>query len=388
MAHGGEERRHHRSRAERAYDGGTTTAESLYDQVTDDSDPFGVPGAPVSRNAAFYRGFFAALGALAAVAIGLAVREVESVIVLVVVSVFLSVGLNPVVEWMIRHRLRRRWAVLIVALGVVGVLAVVLVVLVGAIRSQVASFVDDAPHLIQDLRQNKAIAHLDERYHFLSQLQHKLQDPHLLNKTFGGAYNVGISVLGALVNTVIIVVLTIYFLASLPQLKNAGYSLVPASRRERVAHLGDEILRRVGGYVIGAVVVALLAGTLTFFMLLSVGLGEYALPLALLVAVLDLVPLVGSIIGAGTVTIIAFATSLNVGIAVLIFYVIYQPLEGYVIYPRVMRSSVDVPEFVTIIAVLLGGALAGIVGALLALPIAAALLLLVREVWVRKQDAS
>jgi predicted PurR-regulated permease PerM len=106
------------------------------------------------------------------------------------------------------------------------------------------------------------------------------------------------------------------------------------------------------------------------------------------VALLDLLPLVGAILGATIVSLVGLATSLPVGAACIIFYLIYEPLEGYVIYPRVMRSSVDVPEYVTIVAVLIGGAVAGMVGALLALPTAAAILLLVREVWVRSQDAT
>jgi predicted PurR-regulated permease PerM len=140
--------------------------------------------------------------------------------------------------------------------------------------------------------------------------------------------------------------------------------------------------------VIGAFLVALLAGTVTTLFLVSVGLSQYALALALAVALLDLIPLVGAITGAAIVCVVCLADSLAVGVAALIFYLIYETLEGYVIYPRVMRSSVDVPEYVTIVAVLLGGAVAGIVGALLALPMAAAILLIGREVWVRRQDTA
>ena len=140
--------------------------------------------------------------------------------------------------------------------------------------------------------------------------------------------------------------------------------------------------------MIGAVSVALLAGTVSLLFLLSVGLTQYALPLAVMVAILDLVPLVGSITGAALVAIVGLANSLSIGIACIVFYLIYETLEGYVIYPRVMRSSVDVPEYVTIIAVITGGALGGVVGALLALPIVAGGLLIVQEVWVRRQDVS
>ena len=184
----------------------------------------------------------------------------------------------------------------------------------------------------------------------------------------------------------IVFILTLYFLGAMPQLTKAAYSLAPASRRERVSRLGDEILHRVGGYLIGVVLVAVIAGTVTLVFTLCAGLSEYALPLALLVALLDLVPMVGAIIGASAVCLVGFATSSSTGVVCVAFYLVYEVIEGYVIYPRVMRSSIDVPEYVTIVAVLIGGAVAGIVGALLALPIAAALLLLVREVWVRRQD--
>jgi len=142
----------------------------------------------------------------------------------------------------------------------------------------------------------------------------------------------------------------------------------------------------VGGYVAGAFVVASCAGISSFIFLEVAGLAEYALALSLVVALLDFIPLIGATIGAGLVTVVGFATSPKVGLACLIFYVIYQQVENYVIYPRVMKSSVDVPGVVTVIAVLIGGSLMGIVGALLAIPTAAATLLLLRETVVRKRE--
>jgi predicted PurR-regulated permease PerM len=363
---------------------------SLFD-VTPDNDaenPYGTPGRPVSRNSAVYRGFWMAIGVALAIALVLAVNAAASVLLLILVSAFLAVGLNPIVEFLIRRNVKRGWAVLIVAVVMLGIIALIITVLVGVLRDQIVSFFNDLPHLLGDLKKHKTIAHLDAKYHVITDLQEKLENPDFAQQTFGGIFNVGLGVLRALVSTIIVIVLTLYFLSALPQLKRALFSLAPASRRERVNQLGDEILRRVGRYVIGAFVVALLAGTVTTLFLVCVGLGQYALPLALGVALLDLVPLVGSITGAALVCIVCLADSLTVGIAALIFYVIYETLEGYVIYPRVMRSSVDVPEYVTIVAVLLGGAVAGVVGALLALPTAAAILLIGREVWVRRQDES
>ncbi|MGH3263088.1 MAG: AI-2E family transporter, partial [Trebonia sp.] len=169
---------------------------------------------------------------------------------------------------------------------------------------------------------------------------------------------------------------------------SACYALVPASRRGRVAALSDEILNKVGGYVIGQFLVALFAGTASFIFLEIAGLGSYALALGLVVLVLDVIPLVGATIGAAIVSIIGLATLIPLGIACIAFYVVYQQVENYLIYPRIMRSSVNVPGIVTVIAVLLGGTLLGVVGAILAIPIAAAALLLLREVVVRRQQAA
>jgi predicted PurR-regulated permease PerM len=363
---------------------------SLFDQVhlTDAANPYGEPGPPVSRSSAFYRGFLATLGVILAVVLAAAVQEADDVLLLVLVAAFLAVGLNPIVELLIRHGWKRNWAVLVVAIGVLGVLALIVVVVVGVLRNQIVSLVDDAPHLLNDLRKHKSIRHLDDRYHIISSLEAKIEAPDFAEKTFGGVFNVGLSVFRGVGDTVVVFVLTLYFLAALPQLKRGMYSLAPASRRARVGKLGDEILRRVGRYVIGAAMVALLAGTVSAIFLLIVGLGQYALPLAVMVAVLDLVPLVGSLLGASIVSIVGLANSLPIGIACIAFYLVYEILEGYVIYPRVMRSSVDVPEYVTIVAVLLGGAVGGIIGALLALPMAAAGLLIVREVWIRRQNVT
>ena len=365
-----------------------TPTGSLFDGPAFDTSDEAHLGRPFSRTASFYRGFVTTFGVLTAFVLALAIREASSVLVYLLIAAFLAVGLNPIVEFAIRRGISRAWAVFGVAVLILGLLTTIVIVVGGVLRTQIQTFIDDAPQLISDLRKHKSIAHLDNKYHILSSIQKKIADPGFLTDYFGGVFNVGLSVLNGVATTVIVFILTLYFLSTLPTLKFALYSLAPSSRRQRVGLLGDEILRRVGRYVIGAFLVALTAGTVSLLFLFSVGLAEYALPLALAVALLDLVPLVGSILGASIVCLVCLANSLSIGIAAIVFYLIYETLEAYVIYPRVMRSSVDVPEYVTIIAVLLGGTIGGIVGALLALPIGAAALLLIREVWVRRQDVS
>ncbi len=352
--------------------------------ANDSQSPFGEPGKPISKRAPFYVGVMGGLGVLTALVAGLAVKQISSVLVLLVVSIVLAVGLNPLVEWLIHRGLRRPWAVLVVSVGVLGVVTLFIVALVPVLRDQIQALVDNAPGWLDQLSRNQTVRALDGKYNIITTVKDKLQSGDFAQQAFGSVFSVGLAVVNALVNAFLIFVLTLYFLGSLPKIKRSCYSIAPASRRDRVTFLGDEILRQVGGYVSGVFVVALCAGFSSFIFLEIAGLRQYAVALALVVMILDFIPLIGATIGASVVTIIGFATSLGTGIACLIFFVIYQQVENYVIYPRVMRSSLDVPGVVTVIAVLIGGSLLGVVGAMLAIPTAAAGLLLVREIVVRK----
>jgi predicted PurR-regulated permease PerM len=250
---------------------------------------------------------------------------------------------------------------------------------VNALTANVPTWLDKVEH-------NRDIQRLDREYDIIGRIKSYVAKGDFVGTLFGGAVGVGLAVLGALFNAFIIVVLTLYFLSSLESTKAAFYRLSPASRRDRVAKLGDRIVRSVGGYVSGAFIVALCAGLSSLVFLLVVGLGQYAVALAFVVALLDVIPMIGATIGAVVVTAIGFATDWRIGVACVVFYVLYQQVENYVIYPRVMAKSVDVPGAVTVIAALVGAALFGVVGALLAIPTAASILMLVREVWVRRQD--
>ena len=183
-------------------------------------------------------------------------------------------------------------------------------------------------------------------------------------------------------------VLTLYFLSSLQTTKSALYRLAPASRRDRVSRLGDRIIRSVGGYVSGAFVVAMCAGISSLVFLFIVGLGRVRRRAGVRGRAARRDPDDRRDHRRGHRDRDRVRRGLpKIGIACVIFYVIYQQVENYVIYPRVMSKSVDVPGAVTVIAALTGAALLGVVGALLAIPTAAAILMLTREVFVRRQDA-
>ena len=354
----------------------------------DADHPYGEPGEPISRHSPFYVGFVGGLGLLTALLLGLALKQVTSVLVLIVVAFFLAVGLNPVVEWLMHRGLRRPWAVFVVSLGVLGVVATFIVALIPVLQDQITALIDNVPHWLDDLGKKDWVKDIDEKYDVIDTIKDKVQNADFAQTAFGSIFSVGLAVVNALFNAFLIFVLTLYFLAALPSLKKSAYAMAPASRRTRVSYLGDQILRQVGGYVSGAFVVALCAGISSFIFLEIVGLGDYAVALALVVAILDFIPLIGATLGAAVVVLIGLANSIGIGIACLIFYVAYQQIENYVIYPRVMRSSVNVPGVLTVIAVLIGGGLLGVVGALLAIPTAAAGLLLMREIFLRKQDAT
>ncbi len=339
------------------------------------------------RHSPFVIGFFGAAGALLAFWLSLRILAVGPSLILIVVAAFLAVGLNPLVEALIRRGLKRSWAVVtVISLVLVG-LGLFLVAIVPVITEQVTLLVEKAPGWLDELQNNRRVQRLDDEYQIIDKIEDYLANGEFASTAFGGVLGLGIAVFSALINTFIVVVLMLYFLASLPATKKALYQLAPASRRKRVAGLSDQILDNVGSYVLGAFVVALTAGITSLIFLFIVGLGEYAVALAFVVALLDVIPMIGATLGALVVTAIGFATDPKIGLACLIFYLLYQQFENYVIYPRVMARSVNVPGSVIVMAALIGAGLLGVVGALLAIPTAAAILLLVREVFLPRQEA-
>lgn len=190
---------------------------------------------------------------------------------------------------------------------------------------------------------------------------------------------------GAVADTLVVVVLTVYFLADLPRIRALGYRFVPHARRPRAILIGDDILAKIGGYVLGNLAISAIAGVLTFLWLIIFGV-PYAFLLAVLVALLDLVPVVGSTIAGIVVAAVALTVSLPVCVATIAFFVVYRLGEDYFLVPRLIGTAVQVPALVTVVAVLIGAALLGIVGALVAIPAAAALVLIAREVWFPRLD--
>ncbi|UWP87525.1 AI-2E family transporter [Dactylosporangium fulvum] len=345
---------------------------------------FGKPGPPMRRSPLII-GLTAGLGLLLAYSAYLAVQNVRSILMLIFIAMFLAIGLNPAVVRLTKWGVPRGLAVAAVGIGSMLLLCGGIFALIPPLVQQTGELVENLPGYIDNLRRNDQLNKLNEDYQLLDQLKHVATAGNV-TKALGGVWG-GVQVaFSALFNILTVVVLTLYFMAAFNRLKEGGYRLVPASRRERVRLLGDEILTKVGAYLGGALAIAVVAGLSSFVFLLIVGVA-YPYALAVLVAITDLIPQIGATIGAVVVSVVGFATSIKVGIACVIFFIIYQQVENYLIYPNVMRRAVKVTDLAAILSVLLGVALLGVVGALIAIPVVAAVQLIVREVVIPRQDS-
>ncbi|MEV4760489.1 AI-2E family transporter [Micromonospora sp. NPDC049559] len=349
-----------------------------------DERRFGAPGRPLRQNP-FLIGFTGGLGVLLAYAVYLAVRNAGGMLVLIFVALFLAIGLNPAVARLRSWGLPRGLAVAAVTLTVVLLLAGGVFALVPPVVTQSGQFVEQLPHYLDSLRQNDTINDLVERYHLMERVQSAATAQNI-SRALGGVFGGARLIFGTIFNVLTVLVLTIYFLAAFDQIRTLGYGMVPASRRDRVRLIGDEILTKVGAYMVGALAIAVLAGVSTFVFAAIIGLA-YPFALAVVVAVCDLIPQIGATIGAVIVSLVGFATELPLGIACVIFFVIYQQVENYLIYPKVMRKSVEVSDVAAIVGALLGVALFGVLGALVAIPAVAALQLILREVVLPRQQS-
>lgn len=355
------------------------------DDVIVEQPRFGTPGAPLNRRNPFYIGLLGGLGALLAYAIYLGIRNAASILVLIFIAGFLAIGLNPAVSRLRRWGLPHGAAVAIVALTVVGLLAGGLIALIPPLVTQTNELIHNVPGYIERLQRNETINDLVERYQITEKVSSAL-NAGTVGNAVGGVVGGAKLVFGTIFNLLTVLVLTIYFMAAFDRLREGALLLVSASRRERVRLLTDEILTKVGAYMVGALAIAVLAGASSFVLALILGLA-YPFALAVVVAICDLIPQIGATLGAVIVSLVGFASSLTDGIACAIFFIVYQQIENYLIYPSVMRRSVKVSDVAAIVAALLGVALFGVVGALVAIPMVAALQLIMREVVVPSQEA-
>jgi predicted PurR-regulated permease PerM len=345
------------------------------------------PGRPIRRSHPYYVGFVGGLGLILAYYLAQALVSITDVLVLIVIALFRAVGLNPFVERLTDRGLQRRWAVLAVAGTCLLLFAGFVTAIAQPLAEQTSGLIASMPHHLQELSHNATVRRIDAKYNVVGRLQSTLSQADTAKMIAGGVLGFGEFLISSVFKAFTVLVMTIYFLGSLPSIKQSAYQIVPASRRARVGALADGVLARVGGYVSGAVTVAALAGLAAYLMLAVLNV-PYMLPLALLIALTDFVPLVGATIGALIVTLVVLFDSPVKAVVAGIFFIVYQQFENFVVYPRVMARSMDVPPMIAVIAALIGASLLGVVGALLAIPLSAGILYIVREVLLPRQDRS
>ena len=346
-------------------------------------------GAPLDTAHPFYFGFLAASGAVIAVTLLRAFASASQVFVLILISLFFAAGLNPAVNFFQKRGLKRGSAVSLIVALVVAFVALFAFVAIPPIVDQINLLLKNAPALVESLKNNHTLNQLNQNYGIIDSIQKKvtssIHDGQFVVSAFGGVLGVGKAVLSGAISALTILILTLYFLASLPSVTNVAYRFVPASRRARVARLSDAIIDRVGIFVGGQATVALIAAIYILLVGFIIGM-PYTPALALLVFFCGLIPLVGHLLGTTVVTLICLTKSPLTALIAFVAYALYVQVENYLIMPRIMKKSLSIPGLVTIIAALIGTSLLGLVGGLLAVPIAAAIMLIVDEVVFPKAD--
>ena len=344
----------------------------------------------------FRLGLFGGLGVLVAVGIGTAVGSLATILTYIGAAIFLALGLDPLVTWLERHKFPRWLAILTVLVGVLAVFAGLILAIIPVIVEQVQNAIDQIPDLITIISDGTLRENIQSALPWL-QVQDVLDQVSTWAKGLdittigGGVLAAGIGIATAIAGAVIVLILTLYFVSSLSSIKRGLYQLVPASKREKFIDLAEQVSTSVGRYVIGQVTLALFNGIISFLVLTFIfpAVGwpvDYSALLAFIAFIGSLIPLVGTLSSSViiTATVLLFNGAPSV-VAVAIYYLAYMQIEAYVLNPRIMNKAVKVPGVVVVIAALAGGTLLGILGALVAIPVAAAILLIFKQVVVPRQ---
>ncbi|MFD1202132.1 AI-2E family transporter [Leucobacter albus] len=341
----------------------------------------------------FALGFTVTLGVLVALVFGDMIGQLSTILMYVVAALFIALGLDPVVRWLERHGVKRALGIGIVFVGFILIIGGILAIVIPMIGNQIAQLVSSAPEIVRNLTSEQWYKDINERFGefvdfnaLLKMGQDFIGKPSNWASVAGGVWQAGLGIANGLTAGLIVLILSLYFLSSLRTIKRGFYSVVPRSGRAKVIDITEQVTKSVGGYVNGMVVLALVNATLGFIMMTIVG-----VPFAGLVAVgvflLALIPLIGSVLATVLVSAIALFNSPITALVAAIYYLIYMQLESYLLTPKIMNRVVSVPGSLVVIGALAGGTLLGLLGALIAIPVTAAVLMIIKQVWIPRQDA-
>jgi len=343
-----------------------------------DAAPAGA-GAATPPRTMFRWGVYFSLGVLAVALVTISVYNTRGILIEVLIALFIAVSLDPAVRRLNRWGVRRGWAVVVILLITAGIVAGFLVSVIPSMVHQFQVLIHDFPGYVKTLQdRSPSFRRISDRYHLTTKIEDLLAS--LPGKVSTGAITVTRRLFGALFSTLTVVVLTIYFMADLPRLRQSAARLFPKAHRVEVAKMTDVIVDKVGAYMIGNLAISLFAGLATFVCFTALGL-PFAVPVGFAVAVFDLIPMIGATLGAIVCVGVALLTS-NIWpetVVVIIFFVAYQQLENYLIAPRVQKQAVSLSAAAVLLAGLIGATVLGLIGALMAIPIAAALKVIFAE---------
>jgi predicted PurR-regulated permease PerM len=327
----------------------------------------------------FRWGAYVSLGALAVVAAAAAVYTTRAVLVRVLIALFIAISLDPAVRMLTRRGMRRGLAVLIIFLAAGGLVAAFLVSVIPALVHQFDALVRDFPGYLASLQDRSTrFRGLSDRFQLTSRIQDLLAN--LPGQLGSGLLGLTRRLFGALFSTLTVLVLTIYFMADLPRLRHGVMRLFRHQHRARFGRIADVMVDKVGDYMIGNLLISLAAGLASFAVLEALGV-PFAVPLAFVVALCDLIPMIGAALGAVVCVLAALLTTelWPTTVIVALFFVAYQQLENYLIAPRILRHTVSLSAPAVLLASLIGGTVLGLVGALMAIPVAAGLKVVLAE---------
>jgi predicted PurR-regulated permease PerM len=357
--------------------------------LTDERLKFGGAYPRTMRSHPIHFGFMMSVGVGLALLAFFIITNVGQLLVWIGAALFIALGLDPIVRWLETKGVPRPVGIATSLSILVGFVAGFFALLIPTIVSQTSQIVDRGPGYAEAFLNSEFFTGLDAQFQLrdrvTSEIDRFFTNSAAVGGIFGGVLGVGTVILNALFGTLVILVLALYFLASLPGMKKWAYRLAPRSRRPRVEVLSEEITRSVGMYVIGQACVALLNGTFAFIVM-TIANVPFSVLLAFVVALLAFIPLVGGTIAAVLVSLIALTVGWHTALLFAIPYIAYLQFEAYFISPRIMQRAVAVPGAVAVIAVIAGGSLLGVLGALIAIPTAAAVMLLLKEVFIARQD--
>ena len=339
----------------------------------------------------FTVGFLLTFGGLAAILLGLALTNIATILIYIAFAMFAALGLDPVIKWFVRHNVKRAWAITIVFLTFGVVLAGLILLVIPTLVEQITSLIKGIPQTIDNFQKSDFFHWLEGIFgtgldSLVTDIEKWIINPANIAAISGGLLKVGAGIATAISGGLIVIVLTLYFIASLPGIKESLMQFAPARNRPKVRSMTNEITDSVGSYLMGMVVLAFFNSIVAFLLHFFLGL-PFPLLMGVLAFAITIIPLVGPVLYWITATVLALFTSPLAALIFAIAYLIYIQIEAYVITPKVMSKAIEIPGSLVVIGALIGGTLMGLLGALIAVPVTASILLIIKQVFIPKQDA-